>query len=109
MTYKAELNIRDKAAWDDFKIQIETNREKGVFKKSARLGSCFVNVSFIDGELFLEITPNETVNFNGNINGLIVSIDENKCHVDDIMKMSRNALEVQDAMYNKKPIKKFID
>jgi len=107
MTYKSDLNKADSVAWDEFKRQMVVDRKKKIFKESANLGNCLVAISSIDGELYIEIMPNETTNFNGSIAGTIVPIDENNCHLDNVMEMARNAKKVKEAKGNGEPIKLF--
>jgi hypothetical protein len=107
MTYKAELNQKAKSQWESFKSSISVDREKKIFKEAAFLGNCNVNISFIDGELTFEIMPSETADMDGDVEGVIINIDENNCHLDSILKMNFNARQVENAKKNEKPIKRF--
>ena len=107
MSYKNELNKEESFRWETFKQNIETNRKELVFSDAKSLGQCNVLISNIDGELFLEILPLETVDFDNDIDGIIVQIDENKVHLDSIMNMEYNAQDVEQAKYWGNPIKVF--
>lgn len=107
MSYKSELNKEEQVRWEEFKRQIVIDREEGIFKDPANLGNCRVNVSMIEGKLTLELVPNETSDMNGGVEGVIVSVYEDDCHVTSIMSMAENAKDVEEAKCNKKPIKKF--
>ena len=107
MSYKHKFNKEESARWEEFKRQIVIDRGQRIFKDPATLGNCSVTVSVIEGKLALELVPNETANMNGDVEGVIVNIDEDNCHVTSIMTMANNATEVVNAKNNKKPIKKF--
>jgi len=107
MTYKVNLNKRDQAKWQFFKQSIEYNAKKQIFNNAAFLGNCGVQISFTNGQLCLEIMPSETTDFEGNIEGIIVNVDENQCRIDNLLKMYFNAQKVEKAKEDKKPIKKF--
>ncbi len=62
------------------------------------MGNCSVDVSYIDGELYMEIIPNETVTTNSSVDVVLVKIDESEIvSTDAVIKMSNNAEEVKKA------------
>lgn len=105
--YKKDLNKEQASRWEDFKSKIIIDRGEKIFKDPATLGNCSVTVSFMEGKLVLELMPNETANFEGDTEGVIISINEEDCHVTSIMLMAKNAKSVEDAKKNNLPIKKF--
>ena len=105
--YKARLSKKQMDQWESFKLNIMVDRKQRIFRDSAFLGNCSVNISFIDGELALEVMPNETANIDGDVEGVIVNIDEDTCHLDSILKMALNSQQVKRAKKNNKPIKHF--
>ena len=107
MSYKSELNKEELVRWEDFKNSIKVDRKERIFRDSAYLGKCDVNISCIDGELNLEIIPSETADLESDVEGVIVNIDENKCHLDSLLKMYRNAKTTEKAKIDKNPIKSF--
>ena len=107
MSYKANLNEDMKAKWESLKRDVSVNREEKIFPTPTNMGNCSVNLSLIAGKLCLEIVPNETSDFDNEVEGVIVDIDENSCHVDSIMKIVENALQVEKAKKNGNPVKTF--
>lgn len=107
MSYKSELNKEQSVRWDDFKRQIMIDRGEKIFKDPANLGNYAVTVSFMEGKLCLELMPNETTNFEGDTEGVIVNVDEENCHVTSIMEMAKNAKKVKEAKSKGLPIKIF--
>lgn len=106
MSYANNLNKKDKVVWEQFKRDCSPNNEQ-VIQQSISLGNCNVSISCFKGKLWLEIMPKETARMNRGIEGVIVGIDENACHVTSIMKMAQNANEVMAAKNSNKPIKVF--
>ncbi len=107
MSYKSDLSKEDLVRWEEFKDSIKIDRKERIFGVSADLGKCHVRASFMDGELYFEIMPSETSDLEGDVEGVIVNVDENKCHLDSLLKMHHNAKTTEKAKMDKKPIKKF--
>jgi hypothetical protein len=101
------MTKKDQNKWEAFKKSILIDKKQKVFNSAAELGNCQVKLSCMDDELFLEVLPNETTNVNGDVEGIIVAFDENKCHVSGILKMVSNAKQVKKAKENNQPIKQF--
>lgn len=94
-------------AWELFKSSIKMDVKAGIFPPSADLGNCSVTVSHIKGKLYLEIIPSETAQFEDDIAGVIVEVDEAYLNTDAIMSMAANAAQVEKAKQNRRPIKVF--
>ena len=114
---KKKLGKKDRNEWEVFKQSSMIDRSDKLLNdpddtivattSAADLGNCQVKVSFMDNQLFFEIMPNETTNMKGDVEGIIVGVDEDKCHVFSVLKIVENALQVKDAKKNGKPIKQF--
>ena len=77
-------------------------------KKLANLGLCHVSLNCVKNKIVMEIFPAETTDFDKPVEGIIISIDENDCHVTSIMEMAKNSEKVEEAKKNKNPIKIFL-
>lgn len=107
MAYANQLSKKNKVAWEQFKRNCCPNNEH-VIQKATLLGNCNVSIGNVKGQLYLEIMPNETADFDTDIAGILVNINENDCHVDSIMTMAKNAHDTEKAKLNKKPLKIFV-
>ena len=107
MSYLTRMDEDGKTKWNEFKQGVLIDRGNRIFRDPANMGNCSVTVSLMEGKLCLEIMPNETSNMNGDVEGVIVTVDENDCHVDSIMKMVENATGVEEAKGKGLPVKSF--
>ena len=100
MSCANELTKADKVKWEQYKREMTTDRGEKIFERPTNLGNCSVEMSILDGELSIQIMPNETtLNENSDTEissaGIIISISEDSCHVNDLMKMASNARKVE--------------
>ena len=94
MAFANKLNRADKSKWNCFKNEMLIDREKKIFRDPKCLGNCIVKASYMDNKIFLEIMPTETANFSGDVEGIIIDVGENDCHVSSLMKMAKNSNEI---------------
>lgn len=93
---------KEKKKWESFKKKCLVDKKNGIFKDTISLGNCSVGLSNLEGKLCLEIIPKEAANPKEPVEGVIVIINEEKCHADSIMKMAENARLVKKRQENRK-------
>ena len=106
MGYKKDLSQEELEKWENIKNNITIDRKERIFRDSKSLGNCSVSISFTDGKLCLEIIPIETPILEKEIEGVIVNIDEDACHISSIIAMIENAKQVEDARRKGHPLTK---
>ena len=107
MSLKSELSEIEAKRWEDFKKSILIDKEKRTFNGSLDLGNCSVSVSFINNQLCFELFPNESADLGGEVDGIILNLDDENLHVSSIMSMAENAKKVKEAKLNRKATMKF--
>jgi len=103
MAHLENLNKADQVKWEQTKREMTVDREKGIFKGETSLGSCHVGMGVVDGQLYLEIMPNETSSLNENTEGVVVQVDENDVSLTGLMSMVSNERELTQAKIDGEP------
>jgi len=86
--FKNNMNEAELKRWEGFRTKLENS------PRSVSLGECSVQLSIFRGQMCVELMPTESVARGREVEGIILPVDENECHLTSLMVMAEQAKPV---------------